>query len=508
MSEASGKKQIIESFETSASGIFGDMLNYPEKKKLKVGVYTAGWFEFWRLYPELETYAQKDADVIVKQIQKHLGTEAEIVWPGLISTHDEADNAGKLFRKEDVDLMIFVLVVYCSDSMTLQCLRYVEHVPLIVFNRQCHRDIDFDADYEQTLRNSCLIAATQLTGTFRKMGLFDNFKVIVGVDSDNEPYLEMKKYLTAIKGYNHLRELNVGIVGHVFRGMFDHEYDRTRIKAFLGADVIDIQIGHLMNEWGNVTDEEIENCKKEASWVKHYSFTDVTEEAFTKECRFAVAYQKLIKKFRLDGACYLGQHFVEVQTGCTGYLANILFSKEKKIMISTEGDVNGLIIMCLMNIMTGQTPLFAEWGDYGEKEDAINMVMHGWGDPDFAKDTSNVRITPAPENWGFTGTGLSIEYTAKPGLVTMAHVIDLNDTGWRMLITRGEALDVEKSIPCSNVSLIFKPEIPVKDFIKRIITMGVDHHAIICYGDYTEELSYVAELMGIDKEFVGVYGKD
>jgi len=43
----------------------------------------------------------------------------------------------------------------------------------------------------------------------------------------------------------------------------------------------------------------------------------------------AIAYRKLVERFRLDGCCYLGQHFVEVKTGCTGTLQHVLREEKR-----------------------------------------------------------------------------------------------------------------------------------------------------------------------------------
>ncbi|MHB1376044.1 MAG: hypothetical protein ACYCXB_01265 [Candidatus Humimicrobiaceae bacterium] len=493
-----------ESFEVSETEEYGDLLNkYQKKEKLKIGLYTSAYFEYYRMYPKtLEKFVNSDVNVVIGNLKKTFKDEAEIIWPGTVTTMDDADAAGSLFKRENVDLVIFVMFTYTVDVISIQCLKYVQNTPLLIFLRQSHDDIEFDSNYEQTLRNSSMISASQLTGTFRKMGIFKNFEVIVGSDNDKLAYVQVKKYFDSLKTYLYLKELNIGIVGHVFRGMYDHEFDRTSIAGVLGPQVIDIQVAHFLKIWEKVTDAEVQDFIKETQWIRKYEFKDISEEDFYKECKFTVAYMKLIKKFRIDAACYLGQHFVEVKTGCTGYLSNLFFGKDKKIMTNTEGDINGLIMMCIMNKLTGQTPLFGEWGEYGLKENAMQIMMHGYADLDHAKDVEYVKITPTPENWGFTGSGFSIEFTAKPGIVTIGHFIDDKEDGWRMLISKGEALDVKKSIPCEDVTLLYKPEMPVKEFVKKILIKGFDHHAIICYSDVTQELSYIADFMGIKKDFV------
>ncbi len=95
-----------------------------------------------------------------------------------------------------------------------------------------------------------------------------------------------------------------------------------------------------------------------------------------------------------------------------------------------------------------------------------------------------------------------MEFTSKPGVVTVGHFIDDREEGWRMLISRGEALDVQDSIPCEDVTLLLKTEIPIREYIRNILITGFDHHAIICYGDVMQELGYIADLLGIKKNYL------
>lgn len=494
----------VESFEVSATNEFGDLLNKNAKKeRLTVGVYTSAYFEYYRMYPQtLQGFVESDVKNVLGHIRGTLDQETDIIWPGIVTTMDEADRAGRVFKEKAIDMLVFIMFTYTVDAISLQCLKYVSGTPFVIILRQSHRNIDFTADYEQTLRNSAMISASQLTGAFKKMGRYENYEVLIGTDDDEDLYASLKRYTKALKTYLELQETSIGLIGHVFRGMYDHEFDRTTIAGRLGPQVIDIQISHFLDLWEKVTEEEVDSFISEVGWIRNYPMTDVSEEHFYKECRFSVAYRKLIEKFHLDAVCYLGQHFVEHKTGCTGYLANIVFGKAKKIMTNTEGDVNGLIMMYIMNRLTGQTPLFGEWGEFGIAENSMQIMMHGYADLDLAKDPSYVKITGTPENWGFADSGFSVEFTSKPGPVTIGHFINDQDHGWRMLISHAESLDVAKSIPCKDVTMVMKTERPIKDYIMDILKRGFDHHAIICYGDVTWELSLIADFMKIQKDVI------
>ena len=43
----------IKSFEEANGNSFGDILtNKKVNKKIKIGLFTGGYFEYWRMYPE------------------------------------------------------------------------------------------------------------------------------------------------------------------------------------------------------------------------------------------------------------------------------------------------------------------------------------------------------------------------------------------------------------------------------------------------------------------------
>jgi len=49
------------------------------------------------------------------------------------------------------------------------------------------------------------------------------------------------------------------------------------------------------------------------------------------------------------------------------------------------------------------------------------------------------------------------------------------------------------------VNFRMRMEKPVKQLLVELLNHGFAHHTIVAYGDLTEELSYVADLMGIRK---------
>jgi hypothetical protein len=83
----------LESFEVAEGETFGDLLS-PDRirssEKLKIGLLTGGFFEYWRMYPgTLKETVQKDNQVVLDRLSRN----HSVVFPGLVDSMDAADNA-------------------------------------------------------------------------------------------------------------------------------------------------------------------------------------------------------------------------------------------------------------------------------------------------------------------------------------------------------------------------------------------------------------------------------
>ncbi|TMV48760.1 hypothetical protein FE783_17090 [Paenibacillus mesophilus] len=485
--------EVIQSFEVAEGTEFGDLIGKrAERKPLKIGLITVGFFEYWRMFPNsLKADVLHNMTLVCGKLRSHLGN---VVWPGLIDTLDSAEEAGQALERERVDLIVYVAGTYCPDYMAIQALSHVRNVPVVMFNTQAENTIKLDGNYEHILCNSGLIANLQLAATFRKMGWYEDLKVVVGTLEEEAVYEEIGKYVRAYETYSSLKSMNIGVVGHVFRGMYDFEYDKTTVKGKLGPNVISIQVEHLLRQFREASDEDIRDVIE--STKGRFHIVGLGEDDLWRSAKFYVALKRTMERFRLDALTLLGQHYTEEKTGTTPYLANTMLHEEGDYVVNTEGDIHGLIMMCIMNRLTGRTPTFAEWGEYDEQLNAILMVHHGYADTDYATDRSTIKVNRSPEQWGLKGQGFGFEYTLKEGVVTLGHLI-ADTEGYKMLIVRGRALPIPANIPCEEITAVVQLEKPVKSFLKELIKEGFAHHCIIAYGDLTEELSQIASFMKI-----------
>jgi L-arabinose isomerase len=345
-----------------------------------------------------------------------------------------------------------------------------------------------------------MMSLVQLVAGFRKMDRYRNLEVVVGSIHDDQAYAEIDRYVDVVTIHKQLRDMTIGVVGHVFRGMFDFEFDKTMVKGVLGPEVVNVQISHLLDLWEKIAPEDTDVAALVEKVHASYQVEGVSRGDILGAARVAVAMKRLIARFRLDGLVLLGQHYVEAHTKSTSYLGMAELHAEGKTPGVTEGDVLGLIMMKIMRHLTGLTPFFGEWGEFDVPRNAMMLLAHGYADPTQAKHGMKPRITPTPEQWGFEGSGFSYELTFDPGPTTFGHFIR-DARGWRMLISGGEILDVP-AMPIHDSSLVVKLERPIKEYVEILTKHGFPHHCIAVRGDVRKQLGQLADLMGMEKVLI------
>ena len=247
-----------------------------------------------------------------------------------------------------------------------------------------------------------MMSIVQLVAGFRKMGTYDNLEVVVGSIYDEEAYRQIEQYIRVVTVFKQLRTMTVGVVGHVFRGMFDFEYDKTMVKGGLGPEVIYIQIHHLLDLWQKTGDGRPGRAGMIEKVHANYAIEGVGESDLVAAARVAVAMKRLVERFRLDGLVLLGQHYVEAQTKATSFLGMAELHADGTVMGVTEGDVIGLVMMKILRSFTGLTPFFGEWAEFDVQRNIMMLLGHGFADPtQVAEGVRSPASRPRPNNGGW-----------------------------------------------------------------------------------------------------------
>ena len=484
----------IQSFEVTGGRVSGDMLSVRrEDRPLRVGLLACGYFEYWRMYGDLRQQVENDMKKVADRLlQKH-----DVVYPGLVDTLDSSEAAGRMFRDRQVDLLVIAEGTYCPDYLVHQALLPLPaDIPLCLFASQCHDRLDFTVGYDQALRNSGPMGLVQLAAGFRKMGKYPRFEVVAGGIEDPDVHAEIDRFIRVRTTIENLRFWNIGLVGHVFRGMYDFQYDKTAVAGKFGPHVIDIDIRHLADILDAISSEDTRVMGIRDRLRAACEVDGVSDGAIQRAARLSLALEELVRRYKLNGLALLGQHFIEQRANATCYLGATQLLTGDQALVVTEGDVLGLIVSKILKDFTGRTPFFGEWEEIDKTLNAVLLLGHGFVDLREARTERKVRITPPCEQWGFEDPSLGFEAMYAPGPVTISHVIQ-DAKGWRMLISEGEILGTPP-LQIRESAMVVGVNKEVRPYFKELIKCGFAHHAIAAPGHVADHLTVLAEQLEME----------
>jgi L-arabinose isomerase len=416
--------------------------------------------------------------------------EFELIYPGFVSSYDAADEAGRSFRDAQIDLLVINETTYIMDFITVHVKRLVDEVPVLMLALQFGgATIPDDISYPTMLADCGLLGHAQLCGAFAKAGW--TYDVIVGLADDPTVYRRVAEHAKLVGLVKRLKTLKIGAYGHPFRGMYDLEYDKTKLQGRIGPETIYIEDRNLKAMIDAVREEEVETVAAEI--VRAYRIDDIAPRTVRQGARIYIAFKRLAEEYRLDVISLLSQYTLQLIADDTGgYAASRLL--QEGLMISCEGDVSALTLMFILNQLSGVSPYYGEYEMLDVQKNAVIFMHHGDGDPRLARRPEDVRITKCPEVWGCE-EAMALEFIMRPGPVTLAALID-DAQGFKMLIAGGQALE-HAPYRVQSPHVLFQPRVPILDFFQRVLESGFPHHGVVCPGDYTAPLQKLAKLLGV-----------
>lgn len=482
-------KNAIKSFEVTCGGVSGDLISQKKADSmLKVGLLATGYFEYWRMYEGLQGDVEKNMQVIADNIAPY----CKLYYPGMIDTLDKSDAAGCMFKEANIDVVIIAEGTYSADYLIHQALLHLpDSIPLILYASQQYNTVDYKGGYPGSLRNSGPMGIVQLACGLHKMKKHLNYNVVVGAIDDPRVYREIGMYIKIQEIIKSLRFWNIGLIGHIFRGMYDFQYDKTEITGKFGPHIMDIDIKHLQKILDTIPIDDERVAKIVETAKADYLIDGLDDLDLKRGARLGVAFMQLIEQYKLDGLALLGQHFIEIEAQTTCYLGLSEVLKNDCAVAVTEGDVLGLIVSKIMKDLTGVNPFFGEWEEIDEKENAVMLLGHGFLDPRIARKDRPIKLGRACEEWGFEGNAPGFETALTPGPATIAHIINHGDV-WKMILSEGIIPDTPQ-LEISETTVLMRVDRPVREYYKELVKLGFSHHAIVVPGHIGAELELFAK---------------
>lgn len=188
------------------------------KQKAKVGVFSIALGAYLPQFPSLvpEFEAQYDA------FKKTLPDTVEIIDGGMVTTKEQSQAAGDLFRAADVDLVFLQLLTYATSYNMLPAVKDLD-VPVVLVNIQKLKALDYDhTDIASWLGEGYACGAVgEMVADLERYG--KRHAVITGVVEGSDPGVqaEINDWCRAAQVRRRFRDTNIAQIGRPYPGMMD-----------------------------------------------------------------------------------------------------------------------------------------------------------------------------------------------------------------------------------------------------------------------------------------------
>lgn len=480
--------------------------------KARIGIFGIGLAAYWPQFEGLKERLEGYQAGIEKRLAE-MG--ADVVSAGLVDDAPGAREAGDLFTRENVDLIVCYVGTYSTSSQVLPAVQR-RNAPVLILNLQPVPALDYlETDTAEWLANCCACCVPEISNAFARAGI--QFNVVSGLLSPAEgsankyherAWAEIEDWVIAAGVMRSVNYSRIGFLGHTYPGMLDMYSDFTMHHAQLGTHIEVLEMDDLHKLVNAVTDKEIDAKIDEIKGVfdiaepgRDKISQPVTDEALRWSARVAVGLDKLMADFDLNGLTYYYRGLdgnANEELGAALIVGNSLLTA-RGIPASGEGDLKTCVAMMMMDRLKAGGS-YTEFYAMDFNDEFILMGHDGPGHITISDEKPVLRGLGLYH--GKRGYGVSVEFKVKTGPVTILGMTQTADGRLKMLAAEGESIS-GNTLQIGNTNSRLKFSLDPATFMNEWCQEGPTHHCALGVGQQLNRIRKLARLMNIELATVG-----
>ena len=459
------------------------------KLKPTIGLLPTGLNMYFHQYPNLKQMGLAMYDKLVAKLSEY----ADVVSPGLVDTYDAAVNAAKVLSEGDIDILLIFPFGYTTGMMIVPAVK-ATNVPIRLIN--AHEDASYDyknADTELYLHHEGACPIPEYSCTL--VALKRKFQVLTGYFGNEDFWTEIRRHCmgaAAAKAYSRCR---FGVIGNTYTNMVDMPVDDHRILKATGQLVCRPEIEEIQLAYDRVTDEQLQEMYKE--FREYYDVDEsVTDDHMRESAKIAVAFDEIVKQYKLDGFGYYWWGQTEKTIELRGQSA-LAASRLTAMGIPgvTEGDVKAAMAMKVLNLLGGGG-MFLEFFSQDFDENFIMMGHDGPSNVDLA--VGKPKLQNLTVHHGKIGEGLGIDFNMKLGTCTILNLTQVGtEKTFKLIYTVAEIVPGD-ILNIGNPNCRIRMRKPIPEFFNDWCIQGPGHHSALGIGDLSKEIEVFAQAMDFE----------
>ena len=466
--------------------------------KAKVGVFSIALGAYLPQFPQLvpEFEGQYTA------FKKTLPNTVEIIDGGMVTTKEQAMEAGDKFRAADVDLVFLQMLTYATSYNMLPAIRDLD-VPVVLVNVQKLKAPDYaNTDIPKWLGELYACGAVgEAVADLERAG--KRHAVITGVveGGDDVVAAEIADWCTAAQVRRRFRDTNIAQIGRPYPGMMDLYIDETNLynRMFLYTKQFDWEKMWAIAD--DIKDEDSIRAKAEDIINTFDIEGGATVETVWDMAKYVVAFEQWVKDEKLG---LIASHYDGFAQGKAGVLDSMLIPAFSMLIkqgtaCAVEGDMKVAMAMSILKTISG-TGQLSEMYSIDFNEDICIIGHSGSGDADISQ-TKKPTMKIVPVFHGKTGGGYLTQFYPPVGDVTYLAITQDMNGNFKFVVAEG----VNEEGPIftfGDTNMRTRFTIGAREFVNRWSEAGPTHHMAAAAGRHIDTILKVAKILNVPCEIV------
>jgi L-arabinose isomerase len=489
----------------------------------RVGLYYVGLAAYWEQFPGLRNrLAQYGAFV-----RERIGAHAKVSDFGFVDSEQKAREAGELFNRENVDLLVCYAATYATSAAHIAVPQICKR-PVLVINLQPAERMEYArTDTGEWLAQCCACCVPEISNAFARCGIA--FHVVSGLlglpesragSISNEctadhpdsvrAWWQIEEWVRAAGVQRTLQHSRMGFLGHTYPGMLDMYSDFTMITAQTGMHVEVLEMCDLAQLEREVNDREVGRKREEVLRIFEVSqdspsdplARSPSEQQIVVACRTAVALENLVREYDLHALTYYyrGRDDNPYQRVQESLILGLSLLTAAGIPCAGEGDLKTGVSMKICDVL-------GVGGSYSEivATDFVDQTILMGHDGPFHLGIADSKpiLRGLGLYHGKEGRGVSVEAKVRRGHITNLGVTQTRDGRLKMIVNQGISAEGDILHIGNTMTPVRFAKRPAA-FMDEWFSLGPTHHFAMSIGQNAEQFKKVAILLNWDFQTVSL----
>lgn len=466
--------------------------------KARIGVFSIALGAYLPQFPTL----REEFEGQYQNFKKTLPDSVELIDGGLITTKEQAMQAGDKFRAADVDLVFVQMLTYATSYNMLPAVRDL-NVPVVLVNIQKLKAPDYEnTDIAKWLGELYACGAVgEAVADLERAG--KRHAVITGVVEGGDPQVaqEIEDWCRAAQVRRRFRDKNIAQIGRPYPGMMDLYIDETNLynRMFLYTKQFDWEKMWAIAD--DITDEEAIRQKAEEILATFEIEGGADVETVREMAKYVVAFERWVKE---EDLALIASHYDGFAKGKAGVLDSMLIPAFSMLIkegtaCAVEGDIKVAMAMSILKTIAG-TGQLSEMYSIDFNEDICIIGHSGSGDADISTaQKPTMKIVPVFH--GKTGGGYLTQFYPPAGDITYLAITQDKDGNFKFVAAEG--VNEEGLIfRFGDTNMRTRFRCGAREFCNRWSEAGPTHHMAAAVGRHIDTILKVAKIFDIPCEVV------